>query len=241
MAIQVSGTEVISNARALNNIASIDATTAASITAAGIGGGTWTVLGTSGNLGTLTSFGGTSAVKSFTVPTGVQAVSIEIQQDISLVNTTNASSVCDLYMSNKVNNASLSSFGDIKARSGTVAGTFNGTFKYYIPFRALTTYVDDPATTTFDGINNASNGTPYINLNLSDGKGKYIQPTDANSRNWIVVANKISGSDSTPYGATAYVGNTFFQFFAGGVVYYRINNVGNYTTTNNYMTFWGLI
>ena len=38
MAIQVSGTEVISNARALNNIASIDATTAASIGAAGVGG-----------------------------------------------------------------------------------------------------------------------------------------------------------------------------------------------------------
>ena len=43
MAIQVSGTEVISNSRALNNIASIDATTAASITAAGVGGsgGIW--------------------------------------------------------------------------------------------------------------------------------------------------------------------------------------------------------
>ena len=39
MAIQVSGTEVISNARALNNIASVDATTAAAITAAGVGGG----------------------------------------------------------------------------------------------------------------------------------------------------------------------------------------------------------
>jgi hypothetical protein len=38
MAIQVSGTEVISNARALNNIASIDATTAASIIAGGVGG-----------------------------------------------------------------------------------------------------------------------------------------------------------------------------------------------------------
>ena len=39
MAIQVSGTEVISNSRALNNIASVDATTAASITAAGVGAG----------------------------------------------------------------------------------------------------------------------------------------------------------------------------------------------------------
>lgn len=39
MAIQVNGTEVISNSRALNNIASVDATTAAAITAAGVGGG----------------------------------------------------------------------------------------------------------------------------------------------------------------------------------------------------------
>ena len=38
MAIQVSGTEVISNSRALNNIASVDATTAAAIGNAGVGG-----------------------------------------------------------------------------------------------------------------------------------------------------------------------------------------------------------
>jgi hypothetical protein len=44
MAIQVSGTEVISNARALTNIASVDATTAAAITAAGVGGGSWALL-----------------------------------------------------------------------------------------------------------------------------------------------------------------------------------------------------
>jgi sugar lactone lactonase YvrE len=39
MAIQVSGTEVISNARALNNIASVDATTVTSLNDAGVGGG----------------------------------------------------------------------------------------------------------------------------------------------------------------------------------------------------------
>jgi hypothetical protein len=57
MAIQVSGTEVISNARALNNIASVDATTAASITAAGVGGSAPAPLAgesiTAGNLVTL--------------------------------------------------------------------------------------------------------------------------------------------------------------------------------------------
>jgi hypothetical protein len=39
MAIQVGGTTVVNNSRALQNIASVDATTAASITAAGVGGG----------------------------------------------------------------------------------------------------------------------------------------------------------------------------------------------------------
>jgi len=39
MAIQVSGTSVINNSRQLQNIASVDSTTAASITAAGVGGG----------------------------------------------------------------------------------------------------------------------------------------------------------------------------------------------------------
>tara|TARA_R110001606_G_scaffold62334_1_gene145248 strand:- start:126 stop:545 length:420 start_codon:yes stop_codon:yes gene_type:complete len=38
MAIQVNGTTVINDSRALTNVASVDATTAASITAAGVGG-----------------------------------------------------------------------------------------------------------------------------------------------------------------------------------------------------------
>ena len=39
MAIQVGGTQVISNTQGLTNIASVDSTTAASITSAGVGGG----------------------------------------------------------------------------------------------------------------------------------------------------------------------------------------------------------
>lgn len=47
MAIQVGGTTVINNSRALNNITSVDSTTAAAIGAAGVGGSTeWTVIGT---------------------------------------------------------------------------------------------------------------------------------------------------------------------------------------------------
>ena len=42
MAIQVSGTQVIGNSRELTNIASVDATTAASIGAAGVGGASTT-------------------------------------------------------------------------------------------------------------------------------------------------------------------------------------------------------
>ena len=41
MAIKVNGTEVISNSRALNNIASVDATTVAALGAAGVGGSTF--------------------------------------------------------------------------------------------------------------------------------------------------------------------------------------------------------
>ena len=40
MAIKVSGTNVITDGRALNNITSIDATTAAAIGSGGVGGGT---------------------------------------------------------------------------------------------------------------------------------------------------------------------------------------------------------
>jgi len=48
MAIQVNGTEVISNSRALKNIASVDATSAAAMTAAGVGAApakTWEYIG----------------------------------------------------------------------------------------------------------------------------------------------------------------------------------------------------
>ena len=48
MAIKVGGTEVVSDSRALNNIASVDATTAASITAAGVGGSSLATASSSG-------------------------------------------------------------------------------------------------------------------------------------------------------------------------------------------------
>ena len=51
MAIQVNGTEVISNSRALNNIASVDATTVAAFGAAGVGGGSLSLTAT----GTITA------------------------------------------------------------------------------------------------------------------------------------------------------------------------------------------
>lgn len=44
MAIKVNGTTVIDDSRQLQNVASVDATTAAAITAGGVGGGHWTPL-----------------------------------------------------------------------------------------------------------------------------------------------------------------------------------------------------
>jgi hypothetical protein len=75
MAIQISGTEVISNSRGLNNIASVDATTAASISAAGVGGGgtiDFTASGaiSAGDVVVLNSNGTVSvAGQTFTTPT----------------------------------------------------------------------------------------------------------------------------------------------------------------------------
>ena len=240
MAIQVSGTEVISNARALNNIASVDATTAASITAAGVGGGTWTVLGTSGNLGTLSAGSGVSSISSFVLPVGCTDVSLEVAYDVSLLQN-NTSAALDVYISTIGTSGSLSSIGSTTARSSTIAGTFNGTFKTFFPLRSLITYVDDPSTNTMDGINNAGNNAGYINRNLSDGRGNYIQPTDSAARNIIRVISKISGTDSVPWGTVATVNPLFLQWFAGQTVYYRLNNVGSYSTQNNSMTVWGLI
>ncbi len=73
MAIQVNGTQVIGNSRELTNIASVDATTAAAITAAGVGGGGSLDITASGTLadgravllktdGTVEPVGGTSQV-----------------------------------------------------------------------------------------------------------------------------------------------------------------------------------
>tara|TARA_R110000796_G_scaffold238645_1_gene359053 strand:- start:231 stop:830 length:600 start_codon:yes stop_codon:yes gene_type:complete len=54
MAIKVSGTSVINDSRALQNIASVDSTTAAAITAAGVGGGEVVLLTDNGALSNTT-------------------------------------------------------------------------------------------------------------------------------------------------------------------------------------------
>lgn len=54
MAIKINGTTVINDSRALSNIASVDATTAASMTAAGVGGSAgWEYVTTINNTGTV--------------------------------------------------------------------------------------------------------------------------------------------------------------------------------------------
>ena len=81
MAIQVSGTEVISNARALNNIASVDATTAAAISAGGVGGGTWTALQsvTVGNL----SAGSYSSLVGYTSNKKTKQLTLKLNYTVS--------------------------------------------------------------------------------------------------------------------------------------------------------------
>ena len=56
MAIKVSGTSVINDSRALQNIASVDSTTAAAITAAGVGGGEMVLLTDNASVGSSTTY-----------------------------------------------------------------------------------------------------------------------------------------------------------------------------------------
>ena len=67
MAIKVNGTEVISDSRALNNIASVDATTVASLGAAGVGGG---------GLKSVQAF---TSSGTWTKPSGISTVRVRVQ------------------------------------------------------------------------------------------------------------------------------------------------------------------
>lgn len=80
MAIQVGGTQVISDTQGLTNIASVDATTAASISAAGVGGGgthTFTASGTiaAGDVVALNSDGTVSTVSETTIAASQSSLS----------------------------------------------------------------------------------------------------------------------------------------------------------------------
>jgi hypothetical protein len=70
MAIQVNGTQVIGNSRELTNIASVDATTAASITAAGVGGGA-----TGGGSDEIFFENGQTVTTNYTITNGKNAMS----------------------------------------------------------------------------------------------------------------------------------------------------------------------
>ena len=70
MALQISGTTVINNSRNLQNITSVDATTAASIAAAGVGGAMSLI-----NTYTIPS-GGTNSY-TYTFPTGYDTFIVE--------------------------------------------------------------------------------------------------------------------------------------------------------------------
>ena len=92
MAIQVSGTEVISNARALTNIASVDATTVASLAAAGVGGGgSWQNIGSAMSLGTASN--GYSSIGSITIPSAATDIkAFALFMDCSSISTTTETS-----------------------------------------------------------------------------------------------------------------------------------------------------
>ena len=80
MAIKVNGTTVINDSRALSNIASVDATTAASIATAGVGGAMSLI-----NTYTIPSGGNNSY--TYTFPTGYDTFIVEATKLLGLNNT----------------------------------------------------------------------------------------------------------------------------------------------------------
>jgi hypothetical protein len=114
--LQVNGTDVITNARALSNITSIDATTAAAIGAGGVGGGGEIELTASGSI----TAGNPVGIK----PSGsVSKLEPKYTRSAILSATSNRSYIDCIYVgSNKIVVLYRTSSAIIKAKVGTISG-----------------------------------------------------------------------------------------------------------------------
>ena len=136
MAIQISGTEVISNSRGLNNIASVDATTAASISAAGVGGGgtiDFTADGaiSAGDVVALNSDGTVSAVAADASAGGIQ--------DTEFYSSSYQQNCCSFY--DTINNVSVHFYrGSVSSVGvyGVVCTNTGGTLSFTSPLLITT-------------------------------------------------------------------------------------------------------
>lgn len=136
MAIQIGGQTVINNSKGLEQITSIDATTAASITAAGVGGGgtqDFTASGaiSAGDVVALNSNGTVSAVAADANPGGIQ--------DTEFYSSSYQQNCCSCY--DTINNVSVHFYrGAVSSAGvyGVVCTNTNGTLSFTTPLLITT-------------------------------------------------------------------------------------------------------
>lgn len=118
MAIKVSGTNVITDARALNNITSVDSTTAAAIGNAGVGGGI--------SLLQTTTVSGTPTYIDYNFPTGYENFMVVFSKLKN--NTTSAYNYSEIGIQYKNSSGSLITSYDYKASEYNSTGMTNRQF-----------------------------------------------------------------------------------------------------------------
>lgn len=235
MAIQVSGTEVISNARALTNIASVDATTVASLAAAGVGGGSWSILSNSGNMGYLSGNGGLSAINSFVVPSGISKLQVEVRFTASLDANQYGSHPVALQFSQKHSTATMADYCTFTIGAG---GNPSGYFQCVLPVDFHSTNVSSTNSNTMNWVNNVNSYAGYLNKNLNGPQQTIISPSPG-AYSSDKASIMVSTSGSAPRTFISSTTSSVFEFYTGYTFYYRVSLAGTgFSQSDTQMIIW---
>ena len=246
MAIQISGTEVISNSRGLNNIASVDATTAASISAAGVGGGgtvDFTASGaiSAGDVVALNSDGTVSAVAADASAGGIQ--------DTEFYSSSYQQNCCSCY--DTINNVSVHFYrGSVSSVGvyGVVCTNTGGTLSFTSPLLITTNDYSasgmsacfDPASGYIILVGAKSTTSHYHVYEVSGGSlssvssgslpdSRIIQPTvvyDGNAQKPVVVYSDYNNSRYSTSSVGTFSGTSLS--WGTATVIYSDTNTGYY-------------
>lgn len=173
MAIQVNGTEVISNSRALNNIASVDATTVAAMGAAGVGGATKLITANT-SLGTAStySFPLTTRYREHIIAVfGIQHTGnndTEVRSRLTDTSNNPISGASDYYgllFNHSINRGGVADFAALWTELNKVDASYNGRVNFIINIKnahtsAMPTTIEfNVVAEYFNSFQNAATGT----------------------------------------------------------------------------------